>query len=452
MPIDILMPALSPTMEKGNLVQWVKAIGDRLRPDDVVAEVETDKATMEVAAGAEGILTQILVPSGTQDVPVRQVIGLIAAENETKVATPGTTARSLAIAAPSGEAAAPAVSVLPFSHTGAQPQAMRAASNGADADRVFASPIARRLIAEARLDATKITASGPHGRIVERDVKAAIAASEHAAKAPMSSSEQINQISSNESAPQQPPVSGQSHINALFPAGTFEEVAHDGMRLTISRRLAESKRNVPHFYLTASCEMDSLIALRRQLNEDAPADAKGARAYCLSINDFIIKALALALKQVPDANVSFTEQTLLRHRHSDISVAVAIPGGLVTPIIRQAEVKSLGTIANEMIDLAARAKSRKLKAEEYQGGTAGLSNLGMYGVSQFAAIINPPQATILAVGAAEQRLIARDGAAATATMMIVTLSADHRALDGATAAQLLSAFKRAMERPLTMLV
>jgi pyruvate dehydrogenase E2 component (dihydrolipoamide acetyltransferase) len=451
MPIDILMPALSPTMEKGNLVQWVKAIGDRLRPDDVVAEVETDKATMEVAAGAEGILTQILVPGGTQDVPVRQVIGLIAAENETKVAMSSATARSLSGTAAGGAAVAPA-SVLPLSSAGAQPQATPATANGADAGRVFASPIARRLMAEARLDATRITGTGPHGRIVERDVKAAIAAAEQPAKALVPSSEQIIQTPANVSASQQTPLSGQVNINALFPAGTFEEVAHDSMRLTISRRLVESKRNVPHFYLTANCEMDSLIALRRQLNEDAPAGASGARVYRLSINDFIIKALALALKQVPDANVSFTEEKLLRHRHSDISVAVAIPGGLVTPIIRQAEVKSLGTIANEMTDLAARAKGRKLKPEEYQGGTAGLSNLGMYGVSQFAAIINPPQATILAVGAAEQRLTACNGAAATATMINVTLSADHRALDGATAAQLLSAFKRAIEHPMTMLV
>jgi pyruvate dehydrogenase E2 component (dihydrolipoamide acetyltransferase) len=238
----------------------------------------------------------------------------------------------------------------------------------------------------------------------------------------------------------------------LFPPGSFDEVPHSSTRLTVARRLVEAKQSIPHFYLCADCEMESLLTLRRQLNEAAPLGSDERPTYRLSVNDFVIKALAMALQRVPDANVSFTDGSMLRHRHADISVAVAIPDGLITPIVRQAEKKSLSAIASEMGDLAARAKARKLRPEEYQGGTAGLSNLGMYGVSSFFAVINPPQATILAVGAAQKRLVARDEGAASAMMMTVTLSSDHRAIDGATAARLLAAFKRGIEEPMALLI
>jgi pyruvate dehydrogenase E2 component (dihydrolipoamide acetyltransferase) len=444
MPINILMPALSPTMEKGNLVQWMKAVGDRLRSDDVVAEVETDKATIEVAAGAEGTLTKILVPAGTQDVRVSQVIGLITGENETSHPT----------SAPSAQEPPETLALGGMSTRVIPPATYQAASAGGNgtAARVFASPIARRMMAGANLEPTMVHGTGPRGRIVERDVKAAITLAERVANAPEPPSDKTISFPIIKPASEQTQSGGRNSIAALFPPGSFEEVRHDAMRLTISHRLVESVRTVPHFYLMADCEMDSLLALRQRINEDAPSRPDGEPVYRLSINHFIIKALALALQHVPDANVTFTDDALLRHRHSDISVAVAIPGGLVTPIIRHAEAKILSAIANEMVDLAARARNRKLRVEEYQGGTAGLSNLGMYGVNQFAAIINPPQSTMLAIGAAEDRLIVRRGATATATMASITLSADHRALDGATAAQLLSAFKKAIEHPMSLLV
>ncbi len=427
----------------------MKAVGDPLRPDDIVAEVETDKATMEVVAGAEGVLARIIVPNGTPDVPVRQVIGLITTENETMVATPAAPL-SFAIESTSKQAS---FELIALSSAAVQASVKPIPANGATAGRIFASPIARRLMAEAKLDAAGIVGTGPHGRIVERDVKASIAAAASAvilpARIPAAEAPASDFAASSVRHPSQSSVDA---LHALFPPGSFEEVPHDSMRLTVSRRLVEAKQTIPHFYLSADCKMDALLALRRQLNEAAPSGAEGEPLYRLSINDFIIKALALALTLVPDANVSFTDRSMLRHRHADISVAVAIPDGLITPIIRRVETKGMSTIAREMVDLASRAKNWKLKPEEYQGGTAGLSNLGMYGVSSFSAIINPPQATILAVGAAEQRLVAREGVATTATMMTVTLSSDHRAVDGATAARLLSAFKMAIENPMTLLV
>jgi pyruvate dehydrogenase E2 component (dihydrolipoamide acetyltransferase) len=303
-------------------------------------------------------------------------------------------------------------------------------------------------MSEAGLNATSIVGTGPRGRILERDVSAALAARAADAKAKQEVAVQTPALAAPPSAPE---VVQDSKLNALFGAGSFVEVPHDPMRLTIARRLSESKRTIPHFYLSADCAIDSLLSLRQQFNDAAPSGRDGERAYRLSVNDFVIRALALALNQVPDANVSFSETSLLRHRHADVGVAVAIAGGLMTPIVRHAETKSIATISNEIKELAARAKTRRLKPEEYQGGTASVSNLGMYGVRDFAAIVNPPQASILAVGAGQQRMVVTDGKPAVATMMTVTLSVDHRAIDGASAAELLSAFQTLIENPITML-
>ncbi|TPJ72896.1 pyruvate dehydrogenase complex dihydrolipoamide acetyltransferase [Mesorhizobium sp. B2-7-1] len=442
MPVDILMPALSPTMEKGNLIQWLKAVGDPVRAGDVLAEIETDKATMEVEAAVDGVLISIAVPAGSIDVPVNQTIGALAADGETVEAVSATAQ------------AAPAEPSMPIVLPEAVPAPAASMSNGQDEGRVFASPIARRLMAQAGIEAAHVTATGPHGRIVERDVKQAIEARAAKAKAEIPGKPAVADIPAAPSAaiPAQSLAEADARLKNLFEPGSFEEVAHDSMRLTIARRLSEAKRTVPHFYLTADCEIDALAALRRQFNEAAPTHRDGARAYRLSVNDFVIRALALALHRVPDANVSFTEGALLRHRHADIGVAVAIPGGLMTPIVRKAETKTLAVISNEIKELAARARTRSLRPDEYQGGTASVSNLGMYGVRDFAAIINPPQASILAVGAGEERVVARDGKPEVRTLMTVTLSVDHRAIDGATGAELLSAFKALIEQPMTMLV
>jgi len=447
MPIDIVMPALSPTMEKGNLIQWLKAVGDPVRSGDVLAEIETDKATMEVEAAADGVLSKILVAAGTQDVPVSQIIGSMTTANDTVPQS----SDSRPADTPAAVVSAPVSTAAIAQEAAPLAAASSPMANGQDTGRVFASPIARRLMTEAGLDATSIAGTGPHGRILERDVSAALAAREVEARAKKEAATQV-QVQSPPATSPAPEASGDDRIKALFEAGSFVEVANSSMRLTIARRLSESKRTVPHFYLSADCMIDALLSLRQQFNEAAPSGRDGERAYRLSVNDFVVRALALALHQVPDANVSFSEAALLRHRHADIGVAVAIPDGLMTPIVRRAETKSLATISNEIRDLAARAKTRKLKPEEYQGGTSSVSNLGMYGVRDFAAIVNPPQASILAVGAGEQRVVVRDGKPAVGTVMSVTLSVDHRAVDGATGAQLLSAFKALIEQPMTMLV
>ncbi len=451
MAVDILMPALSPTMEKGNLSRWLKKEGDAIKPGDVIAEIETDKATMEVEAVDEGILAKIVVPEGTADVPVNDVIGVIAGEGE-DVATAAAVAQTtpapapktapepppMETSAPHAEETRRAVS----KHEGAAvPEAAVAARNGT---RIFASPLARRIAKQASLDLSTLSGSGPHGRIIERDVRAALAAGpapapERRAEAP---------------APSAPVPAGPSDeaIEKLYVPGSYEKVPHDLMRKTIARRLLESSRNIPHFTLTIDCNIDALLGLRTTINAAAPKGPDGTPAYKISVNDFIIKALALALVRVPDANVTWTENAMLHHSRADVGVAVAIPGGLITPVIRSAETKTLSVIANEMRDLATRARLRKLKPEEYQGGVTAVSNLGMYGIKNFSAIINPPHATILAVGAGEPRVVVKDGVPTVATLMTVTLSTDHRAVDGALGAELLAAFKSLIEAPLTMLV
>jgi pyruvate dehydrogenase E2 component (dihydrolipoamide acetyltransferase) len=423
MPIDILMPALSPTMEKGNLARWLKKEGDPIKPGDVLAEIETDKATMEVEAVDEGVLAKIVVPDGTADVPVNNVIGLIAGEGEDAKLV---ASRPL----PASEKIPEATPVVPTTVPVAVP-----VFNGEGAPRIFASPLARRIAKEAGLDLATLTGSGPHGRIVERDVTAAPRVQD--SKAP--------------AAPLPLLAPSDELIRQNFAAGSFEEIPHDLMRKTIARRLVEASRTIPHFYLTADCNLDALMALREAMNAAAPRDKEGKPSYKISVNDFIVKALATALVRVPDANVTWTESTMLKHKHADVGVAVSIPGGLITPIVRATETKTLSVISGEMKDFSARAHARKLRPEEYQGGSTAVSNLGMFGTKSFSAIINPPQATILAVGAGEQLVIVKNGAPTVATMMSVTLSCDHRAVDGVLGAKLLAAFKTLIEQPAGML-
>jgi pyruvate dehydrogenase E2 component (dihydrolipoyllysine-residue acetyltransferase) len=469
MPVNILMPALSPTMEKGNLAKWLKKEGDKVKPGDVIAEIETDKATMEYEAIDEGTLAKIVVPEGTQDVAVNQLIAVLAEEGEdVKAAAAGAAAATKPAAAPAKAASTGTPSAPPSpspqtrstSQPGAQqrppPQAPAAPSprreegggegariDGHGANRVFASPLARRLAKEAGIDLARIQASGPHGRVIARDVAAAKSgkglAPPAAAAAPGA-------------APLAVQAPSDDKIRALFEPGSYEVVPHDNIRKVIARRLVEAKLTIPHFYLTLDCDIGKLLAAREEINAAAPKDKDGKGAYKISVNDFVIKALALALQRVPDANVTWTESGMLKHKHSDIGVAVSIPGGLITPIVRRAEAKSLSVISNEMRDYAARARARKLKPEEYQGGTSAVSNLGMYGIKDFAAVINPPHATILAVGTGEERAVARNGKIEAAWMMSVTLSTDHRAVDGALGAQLLGAFKALIENPVMMVV
>jgi pyruvate dehydrogenase E2 component (dihydrolipoamide acetyltransferase) len=456
MPTNILMPALSPTMEKGNLAKWLKKEGDKVKSGDVIAEIETDKATMEVEAVDEGTIAKILVPEGTQDVPVNEVIAVLAGDGEDVKAAGAAAAKPTASSAPPkpapSEAAAPAKPAptsAPAAAPAAQTQAPAAAAPQAAAPapqtnghaRTFSSPLARRLAREADIELARIAGSGPHGRIVARDVEQA--KSGKGLKAPAA-------------APAGPPALAPSmsdqQVRALFEDGSYEVIPHDGMRRTIAQRLTASAQTVPHFYLTIDCDIGKLLEAREQINATAPKDKDGKPSYKLSVNDFVIKAMAIALQRVPDCNVSWTEGGMLKHKHSDIGVAVAMPGGLITPIIRKAETKSLSTISSEMRDFAARARARKLKPEEYQGGTTAISNLGMYGIKDFTAVINPPHATILAVGASEERAVARNGKIEAAHMMSVTLSCDHRAIDGALGAELIGVFKMLIENPVMMMV
>jgi pyruvate dehydrogenase E2 component (dihydrolipoamide acetyltransferase) len=470
MPINILMPALSPTMEKGNLAKWLKKEGEAVKTGDVIAEIETDKATMEYESVDDGVMAKIVVPEGTSDVPVNQLIAVLAQEGEdpkAAAAAAGKTAEKKSDAGapssppspPRGERAAQqarAPSTAPIAKSPSEPQAPRtpspqrgegggegARANGHGANRVFSSPLARRLAKDAGIDIGRITGSGPHGRVIARDVTAAKEGkglrAPGAAPAPAG-------------APAIAPSLSDQQIRALYEEGSYELVPHDGMRRTIAQRLTASVQTIPHFYLTIDCDIGKLVAAREQINAAAPKDKDGKPTYKLSVNDFVIKALALALQRVPDANVSWTEAGMLKHKHSDVGVAVALPAGLITPIIRNAETKSLSAISNEMKDLAARARARKLKPQEYQGGTSSVSNLGMYGIKDFTAVINPPQSTILAVGTGEERAVVRNGKIEAAQIMSVTMSCDHRSVDGALGAQLIGAFKALIENPVMMLV
>jgi pyruvate dehydrogenase E2 component (dihydrolipoamide acetyltransferase) len=447
MPTNILMPALSPTMEKGNLAKWLKKEGDKVKTGDVIAEIETDKATMEYEAVEDGTLAKIVVSEGTQDVAVNSVIAVLAGEGEDVKAA----AAGAAKAPPPKAAEAPKPAAKPEPPKAAPPappaptpkaEAPAAAPRPAGT-RTFSSPLARRLANEAGIDLTRVSGSGPHGRVIARDIeaaksgqglRAAPAAPAPAAPTPIAASP------------------SDAQIRALYADGSYDFVPHDSMRKIIAQRLTLSKQTIPHFYLTLDCDIGRLLAARAEINAAAPKTQNGQPAYKLSVNDFVIKALALALQRVPDANVTWTEAGMLHHHHSDIAVAVAIKGGLMTPVVRQAETKSLSVISNEMKDYAARARTRHLKPEEYQGGSTAISNLGMYGIKDFAAVINPPHATILAVGAGEERAVVRDGKIVPAQIMTVTLSTDHRAVDGALGAELMAAFKKLIENPVMMVV
>ncbi|MDB5546920.1 MAG: pdhC [Tardiphaga sp.] len=452
MPINILMPALSPTMEKGNLAKWLKKEGDAVKSGDIIAEIETDKATMEVEAVDDGTIAKIVVAEGTQDVAVNDVIAVMVSEGE-DVKAAGAGAGKAEKTAPVEQKAKPETASPPPSGERSMPTDTKASGEGKPSskhsapsqanghDRIFASPLAKRLAKDAGIEISRITGTGPHGRVIARDVSEA------------KSGKGLKAAPASAAAPAAAPVAmSDKQIMGFYKEGSYEVIPHDGMRRTIAQRLTQSTQTIPHFYLTMDCNLDALLAAREQINAAAPTDNDRKPAYKLSVNDFVIKAMAVALQRVPSANVSWTEAGMLKHKTSDVGVAVAMPGGLITPIIRSAETQSLSSISNQMKDFAARARNRKLRPEEYQGGTTAVSNLGMFGIKDFTAVINPPHATILAVGAGEERAIVKNGKIEIATVMSVTLSCDHRAVDGALGAELLGAFKALIETPVMMMV
>jgi pyruvate dehydrogenase E2 component (dihydrolipoamide acetyltransferase) len=434
MPIKITMPVLSPTMTEGTLARWVKKEGDSIKSGEIIAEIETDKATMEFEAVDEGVLGKIIVSEGTEGVAVNALIGWLLEEGESASAIPADAAEASAAAPAAAEPAAAAASAP------ASAPAPAATASG----RPNASPLARRVAKDAGVDLGVIKGSGPNGRIVRADVEAAKSAPKPAAVAPAAPAPKPADAPAKAAAVPGVPAGPDAKALADTYGIPYTEQANNGMRKTIARRLTESKQTVPHFYLTVDCEIDALLALRKQLNERH--DLK------VSVNDYIIKAVALGLKKVPEANASWTDKAVLLYGRADISVAVATPGGLITPIIKDASNKGLSAISAEMKDLAGRARDNKLKPEEFQGGTFSISNLGMFGVKQFEAIVNPPQGCILAVGAGEPRAVVKGGALAVATVMTVTLSVDHRVVDGAVGAQFLKAFKAFIEDPTSMLL
>ena len=419
---DILMPALSPTMEEGILAKWHVKVGDTVSAGDVIAEIETDKATMEVEAVDEGTVEAILVEAGTEGVKVNTPIARLSGD----AAAPAPKAAPAAAEAPKAEAPKAAAAPAPV----AAAPTPAAASSGA---RVAASPLARRLAEINKLDLKAITGTGPHGRVIKRDIEAAlVSGTGKATPAGASTAAEPRKVQSLE--------------QLGIPAGSYDLVPLDNMRKVIARRLTESFRDIPHFPLTVDIELDNLLAARTKIN--TALETQGIK---VSVNDIVIKAVALALKQVPEANASFTPDGIALHHNADVAMAVAIDGGLITPIIRKAETKSLAQIAKETKDLATRARERKLKPEEFQGGTFSVSNLGMFGIKQFASIINEPQGCILSVGAGEQRPVVKNGALAVATVMTVTLTCDHRVVDGSIGAKYINALKNLLEDPIKML-
>jgi len=426
MPIEILMPALSPTMTEGNLTQWLKSEGDQIAAGDVIAEIETDKATMEVEAVEEGVLGRILVPGGAEGVQVNQPIALLLEEGEDAGALEGYSAGGVQTPAPPPEKAAEPAQVN--APAPAAPEAKPTVDKGA---RVFASPLARRMAQQAGIDLGAVTGTGPQGRIVKADIEDAMSRG----GAP---------VAAASAAPRAAPTGPGARQAADSLGMSYTLQPNSNIRKVIARRLSESKQTVPHFYLTVDCEIDELLAARKRINEE--------HGLKISVNDIVIKAAAVALKKVPAANASWDDEGILLYDHADISVAVATPSGLITPIVKAAEGKGLEVISTEMKDLAGRAREGKLKPEEFQGGTFSVSNLGMFGIREFAAIINPPQGCILAVGAGEARAVVRDGELAVATVMSCTLSVDHRVVDGAVGAEFMAIFKRLIENPLAMLL
>ncbi|KQQ31681.1 branched-chain alpha-keto acid dehydrogenase subunit E2 [Methylobacterium sp. Leaf123] len=465
MPINVLMPALSPTMEKGNLAKWLKKEGDAIKSGDVIAEIETDKATMEVEAVDEGVLAKILVAEGTADVPVNELIALIAEEGEdpgSVQAPKGGAEAKTAPVEPKGtpdQNAAPDGAHASYARVDQAPEGAKpsgAAQPAGSGDRVFASPLARRIAKQEGVDLSAVKGSGPHGRVIQRDVQAAIeggTAKAGAAAKPEAKSAPVPEKAAPKAAGGSAPAGlSLDQVKGFYEKGSFEEVPLDGMRKTIAKRLTEAMQVAPHFYLTVDCELDALMKLRETLNGSAGKDKDGKPLFKLSVNDFVIKAMGLALTRVPAANAVWAEDRILRFKHAEVGVAVAIDGGLFTPVIRKADQKTLSAISNEMKDFAGRARAKKLKPEEYQGGVTSVSNLGMFGIKHFTAVINPPQSSILAVGAGEKRVVVKDGQPTVAQVMTATLSCDHRVLDGALGAELIAAFKGLIENPMGMLV
>ena len=435
MALEIFMPALSPTMEEGTLAKWLVAEGDRVQSGDLLAEIETDKATMEFEAVDEGVIGKLLVTEGTANVKVNSAIAILLEEGDAADAT-ASPAQSTAAAAPLAMEASTAKAPAPT----AAPSAAPAAAKSNDGTRIFASPLARRIAADQGLDLAKITGSGPKGRIIKADVSGAPATASVYAAATMAPAPVASATAPS-------PVSAAS-VEALYQGRSYKTLSLDGMRRVIADRLSEAKQTIPHFYLRRDIQLDTLLKLRSEMN--AGLEARGVR---LSVNDFIIKACAMALQSVPAANAVWAGDHVLQMEASDISVAVAIEGGLFTPVLLDADSKSLSKLAVEMKDLAARARSRKLAPHEYQGGSFSISNLGMMGIDNFDAVINPPQGAILAVGAGKKRpVVGADGTLSVETIMSVTMSVDHRVIDGALGAELLNAIINNLEHPLSMLV
>ena len=453
MPINVTMPALSPTMEEGNLAKWHVKEGDSVSSGDVIAEIETDKATMEVEAVDEGTIAKILVAEGTEAVKVNAVIAVLAEDGE-DVAEAAKGAGSDDAPAPAAEEQKADVAPEKAPEEKADAKADAPAPKAAPAPanntgKVFSSPLARRIAEQNGIDLAAVSGSGPNGRIIKRDIEAAIESG--TGKAPAKTPDKTDGAPVSEAAPAPKTMSDQQVLQ-LYAEGSYETLPHDTMRKTIAARLTESAQTIPSYFLTVECRLDKLLKLRAEINSAAPANEDGKPTYKVSVNDFIVKAMALALKDVPMANASWTSSARILHKHADVGVAVAIPDGLITPVVRQAETKALSVISNEIKDMAGRAKDRKLKPEEYQGGSTAVSNLGMFGVSDFTSIINPPHASIVSIGAGEQRAVVENGALAAATVMNATFAFDHRVIDGALGAILAGAFKNYLEKPMSMLV
>ena len=440
MPIEILMPALSPTMEEGTLSKWLIAEGDVVRSGDIMAEIETDKATMEVEAVEEGTVAKILVAEGAEGVKVNATIAILLEDDEDASALDGYVAGGAAAPAPKAEPTPAPKATAPAPQAAPKPAPAAPAGN-----RIKASPLAKRLAAEAGLDLGSISGSGPNGRIIKADVETA--KSGGTAKATPHPTAPSAAPQTTTTAVGMPLGGGADYLTKMgVQAGSYDLIPLNGIQKVVARRLTESHINVPDFPLNIDCEIDGLLKMRKELNGQAPEGVK------ISVNDMLIRACALALKHVPEANASYTPDGIAMHKHADVAVAVAIDGGLITPIVRGAENKGLSTISSEMKDLAGRARERKLKPQEYQGGTFSISNLGMMGIKSFGSIINEPHGMILSVGAGGPRPVVKDGAIAVATVMSVTLTCDHRVVDGALGAKWLQHFQRYVENPITMML
>ncbi|HWA89257.1 MAG TPA: pyruvate dehydrogenase complex dihydrolipoamide acetyltransferase [Rhizomicrobium sp.] len=454
MATDILMPALSPTMEEGKLAKWLVKEGDTVKSGDLLAEIETDKATMEFEAVDEGKIGKILVPEGTEGVKVNQPIATLLGEDE----KPGAAApaHDIASAMASIKDAVTAETKKPEAP---KPAVQEPAPVEHKGERIFASPLARRIAGQKGIDLASLSGSGPRGRIVKADVEG-VSFGAREGRAPQDDAKKAR----HPEVPAEPAPKGGPGVHplpdarAFFKPEDYDEIPHDSMRKAIARRLTSSKALIPHFYLTIDCRIDGLLATRARLNEAGaksnlrPAEGGSGGGFKLSVNDFVVKASALALMRVPEVNASWTDTAILRHKHADVGVAVALDFGLITPIVFRAEEKGLAAISGEIKSLAERAKTKKLKPNEFEGGGFSVSNLGMFGIKQFTGVINPPHAAILAVGAGEQRAVVANGKIEAATMMTVTLSCDHRVVDGATGARFLEAFRQFVEEPAAMLL